>query len=135
MTMAEILTWLRERSEEFKRFNVHVDGARFTSELLTMLETALVAEAETLLTLSQAAARSGMSEEHLGRLLRQGRIPNAGRRGRPRLRVSDLPRKAPRISKRMDELAMPAYNPDADARSLVSRRRGGANGNSETAAK
>ena len=46
------------------------------------------------LTLGQAAAESGYSADHLSRLLRDGRIPNAGRPNAPRILRRDLPRKA-----------------------------------------
>ena len=42
-----------------------------------------------------AARESGYSADHLGRLVRDGRIPNAGRPGAPRIARSHLPRKAP----------------------------------------
>ena len=40
-----------------------------------------------------AARESGYSADHLGRLVRDGRIPNAGRPGAPRIARSHLPRK------------------------------------------
>jgi hypothetical protein len=51
------------------------------------------AENETL-TLTQASYTSGYSTDHLGRMIREGKLPNAGRKGSPRIRVRDLPRKA-----------------------------------------
>jgi hypothetical protein len=45
------------------------------------------------LTLSEAAAESGYSVDHLSRLLRSNRLPNAGRRYSPRIRRGDLPRR------------------------------------------
>jgi hypothetical protein len=55
------------------------------------LEAALRDEREQPLTLGQAAAESGYSEDHLGRELRLGRVPNAGKRHAPRIRRADLP--------------------------------------------
>jgi hypothetical protein len=49
--------------------------------------------------MEEAARESGYSAEHLGRLIRTGRIPNAGRRSAPRVRRGDLP-------------AKPAHRPD-----------------------
>jgi len=57
------------------------------------LEEALSREADRVLDLTRAAPVSGYSADHLGRFVRQGRIPNAGRRHAPRIRPSDLPRK------------------------------------------
>ena len=47
-----------------------------------------------LLNLEEAAALSGYSADHLGRLIRQGKIPNAGRKNAPKIRRADLPIKA-----------------------------------------
>ena len=59
------------------------------------LETTLRDRDETTLSLVEAARESGYSADHLGRLVRDGRIPNAGRPGAPRIARTDLPRKAP----------------------------------------
>lgn len=48
---------------------------------------------EELLTLTEAAKATGYSRGHLGRLVRQGKIPNHGRKHAPRVRLSDLPKK------------------------------------------
>ena len=48
---------------------------------------------ETTLTLTDAAKESGYSTDHLGRLVRDGKIPNAGRPGAPRVALRHLPRK------------------------------------------
>ncbi len=58
------------------------------------LETTLVERDETTLSLVEAARESGYSADHLGRLVRDGRIPNAGRPGAPRIARVHLPRKA-----------------------------------------
>ena len=58
------------------------------------LEAALVERDETTLSLVEAARESGYSADHLGRLVRDGKIPNAGRPGAPRIALKDLPRKA-----------------------------------------
>ena len=49
------------------------------------LEAALRQEDDTLLTLTEAARESGYSADHLGRLVRDGKIPNTGRPGAPRI--------------------------------------------------
>jgi hypothetical protein len=43
--------------------------------------------------LTEAARESGYSVEYLGRLVRHGMIPNPGKKGSPRIRRCDLPRK------------------------------------------
>ena len=63
------------------------------------IESALRSEAGEILTLAEAATRSGYSEEHLARLVRQKQIPDirpSGYLGRIRIRVADLPLKPAR---------------------------------------
>ena len=42
----------------------------------------------------ETARRSEYSADYLGRPVRDGKIPNAGRPGAPRIALKDLPRKA-----------------------------------------
>lgn len=46
------------------------------------------------LTLKEAAKESGYSQAHLGRLLAEGKVEMAGKKGSPRIRRNDLPKKA-----------------------------------------
>ena len=82
------------RRDEFQALSVLADGARICDEILTDFGEVLKTESNAVLTLGEAASRSGYSEGHLGRLVRQGEIPNAGRPNAPRIRASDLPVKA-----------------------------------------
>ena len=59
------------------------------------LETTIRERDETTLSLVEAARESGYSRDHLGRLVRDGKIPNAGRPNAPRIARRHLPRKAP----------------------------------------
>ena len=58
------------------------------------LEDALHDQDATLYTLQEAAAVSGYTAGHLGRLVRDGRIPNAGRPSAPRIAHRHLPEKS-----------------------------------------
>ena len=58
------------------------------------LDATLRERDETTLSLVEAARESGYSREHLGRLVRDGKIPNAGRPNAPRIARIHLPRKA-----------------------------------------
>jgi hypothetical protein len=49
------------------------------------------------LTIAEGSTESGYSEAHLRRLIAGGRVPNRGDRGSPRVRRSDLPKKASRL--------------------------------------
>lgn len=80
----------RERASQLTRY-----GAE--SQALTLLECASELEQlwqlwqEEPLTLSEAAKESGYSVDHIGRMVREGRIANAGRPNAPRIRRADLP--------------------------------------------
>ena len=57
------------------------------------LEAALASEGLEALTLDTAEIESGYSRTHLRRLLREGKILNAGEPGNPRILRRSLPRK------------------------------------------
>lgn len=70
------------------------------------------------LTLTQAARVCGYSADHLGRLIRDGKIANAGRNNAPRVRRADLPRKA--TLRAVDTLThIPHTSREQIARSIV----------------
>lgn len=84
------------------------------------VERALTQAEGEVLSLAEAARRSGYSEEHLARLIRMGRIPDRrppGSRGRLYIRASDLPRLPPK-----------AHTEGADVHELASRLLGGREG-------
>ena len=58
------------------------------------LEGTLRERDDTTYSLVEASRESGYSADHLGRLVRESKIPNAGRPGAPRIARVDLPRKA-----------------------------------------
>lgn len=103
----------RERAEDLKRWGA--DGAACALEhAAEELERVLAAESETLLTLTEAAARTGYSRDHIGRLIRRGTVPNAGRKNAPKVRLRDLSAIKPKLAApSVDE-----YDPASDARSL-----------------
>ena len=111
-------TTLRDTCAEF---NALVHGDKLIDAILTDVRQLLTHEGDTLLTLAAAAQRSGYSPDHLARLIRTGAIPNAGRRGAPRIRLADLPTRPARRPP-IDLPLSPHYDPIADARSLRDRR-------------
>ena len=117
--------WLTRR-DELRRLHAFVDGAVLCDELLIELDGLAQETASEPLSLKRAALESGYSVDHLGRLVREGRLRNAGRPHSPRICRGDLPAKARHaVASRQEQ----PYDPDADARSLVSRlRHGGDNG-------
>ena len=84
------------------------------------VESALREHADGLLSLDEAATRSGYSKDHLARMVRQGKIPDLrayGARGRILIRASDLPVKPHH-----------RHIPHADVHGLARRLRGGREG-------
>ena len=78
--------------------------APVVSRLADELTDALECDESELLTLEQAAHESGYSTEHLGRMVRTGKLSNAGRSHAPRIRRGDLPLKSSTL--RADESSL-----------------------------
>jgi hypothetical protein len=99
--------------------------ARAIEWAATQFERAVENRADEQLTLAQASARSGYSQDHLARLIREGRLPNAGRHGSPRIRAGDLPVR-PDSRHQNTEIVVSdpsrVYDPVADARAIGNRR-------------
>lgn len=94
-------------------------AAKAFGEAADDLDRELRHSAGELLNLSEAARRTGYSPDHIARLVRRGVVPNWGAKGRPKVRLADLPRKPPTLAARR---AKP-YDLDADARALVAARK------------
>lgn len=142
MTRTELLARWRTRRDEWRCLATLVDAAALIDQLLADLTDVFDSEQEIVLTLDDAAVRSGYSRDHLARLIRQHRIPNSGRRGAPRIRLGDLPiRPGFTVAtplKGLDRTSTPdanptrgCYDPRTDARSLASRRSGAAHARSD----
>jgi hypothetical protein len=104
----------REEAAMFRRYGAEQQAAACDLHA-DELENAIRSAAEERLTLAEAAAASGYSPRRLRELVAAGEIPNAGRKGAPRLRRSDLPRKAA-------GRPVGTYDATADALSLVASR-------------
>ena len=68
-------------------------GAALYRRHAAELQEALREAADEVLTLAEASTVSGYSESRLRHLIADGTIPQAGERGRPRVRRGDLPSK------------------------------------------
>lgn len=112
----EIVARWTSRLEEWRRFNVQVDGATLAAEVLADLQQVAANEGDVALTLSAAADLSGYTTDHLSRLIRDGTIRNAGRKGSPRILRKDLPIRPSRVASGRGA----PYNAVADARFLRS---------------
>ncbi len=84
--------WLARR-DELRTLHALVDGAELCDKMVAELDDALRAEQAAVLSLREASRASGYSADHLGRLIRAGALPNAGRPNAPKIRLVDLPRK------------------------------------------
>jgi len=121
VTRQDFTTRWRARRDELARLGAQVDGAKLCDEVLADVEALLNSEDEVLLSLRDAAERSGYSPDHLRRLHRAGKLP-ARRDGRRLFfRAVDLPRKLTVV----DEQPLKAYDPVADARRVTTRRNDG----------
>jgi len=95
VTPPELVAAWRARAEELKPYAPAAAHAFETASI--ELEQALLMAAAEPLKLRDAALESGYSVDHLARLIRQGKLRNAGRPNAPRVRRGDLPRKSARL--------------------------------------
>jgi hypothetical protein len=115
MNVAIITRW-ETRRIELAKLHAQVDGAALIEGFLGDLES--LTGNEPAVSLVEASRRSGYSADHLGKLIRSGRLQNHGRLHAPAVRLSECPKKTTLATN-----SGRAYNADADARSLVSTRR------------
>lgn len=127
MTIETLARNWRLRAGKLRDWASAEEAARAWEEAARELEAVLAAEYHELLNLQQAAERSGYSPDHLGRLLREGRIPNSGRANAPRISVADLPRK-PGQTPTQEVGQHTAIAKEFVARSVLNAARGGGNG-------
>ncbi|MDE0082097.1 MAG: hypothetical protein OXT72_05560 [Gammaproteobacteria bacterium] len=90
--MTALLEDWRRRAGTIRQYGGEA-SARALEACAAELEAALRRKDRTVLTLKDAARATGYSAGHLGRLVRAGTIPNAGRPGAPRIALRHLPRK------------------------------------------
>src|SRR5580704_14810709 len=93
----EVLARWQRRHDEWQKLGVTVNGAMIVAEVIADLRAILEGDSGELLPLAEAARESGYSADHLARLVRESRIPNAGRRGKPMIRRCDLPVRPPKL--------------------------------------
>jgi len=93
MCLSELVAKWSTRRDEYRRLSVMVDGARLCEEVIADIRLLIKTQGETVLSLSGAAEISGYSREHLGRLVKDGKLANVGQPGAPKVRRIDLPMK------------------------------------------
>jgi len=119
MQLDQFLIKRRQEAERLSEYGAQVDPAKLIARLLAELCAAVQDERDGLLTLSDAARQSGYSADHVGRLVRTGKLPNHGTRHRLRVRAGDLPKKP---HQRVASTRPVRYDPETDARSLGRQR-------------
>lgn len=120
MTPIELRERWTYRRDDYARTHAMVSGEVIANDILNDLATLDKTIMDRPLTLKESADESGYSIDHLGWLVRRGRIPNAGHRHAPRIKREDLP---PAKSRGVAGKRKRAYDVDADARSLRIPRR------------
>jgi hypothetical protein len=111
----------RQKAAEFK--NHALESLAATYELVAaQLEHALAHHRDLPLSLRQAAREGGYSETHLGRLVAEGAIPNAGRKHAPRIRRRDVPLKRGHLAQRSRPQQLSGTSRSQIARSIVNRK-------------
>ncbi len=93
MTRDEVLDRWRARQAEWTALGVSLSGEKIATEVLKDMESLLDAEGSEPLRLTEAARRTGYRADYIGRLIRDGKVPNAGRPKAPLVRLRDLPKK------------------------------------------
>lgn len=102
----------RNRATELRRYGAEQQA--LTLEIAAdELDRALRAVKEEVLTLRAAAETSGYSERRIREMIADGTIPQAGRRGAPRVRRGDLPTRRRNPG---------TYDPEQDAAAILARR-------------
>ena len=91
MTPKELAASWRADAETFARYASPLSDVcrRHADEL----DAALRSLQDEALSLAEAASESGYSSDRLRHLVAAGALPNAGEKGRPRVRRGDLPTK------------------------------------------
>ncbi len=116
------LAGIRAKAAELRNTFGDEERARAIEWAASLVERALQEQGDECLTLAEASARSGYSQDHLARLIREGRLPNAGRPHTPRIRAADLPRRRSPQQNVVVSKGPRVYDPVADARAIGSRR-------------
>ena len=109
----------REEGQRLRTLEAHGQAAAL-EQAAKELDAEITKSESELLTIREAAAESGYSEEHLRRLAREGDLPverNGGSKSKIKVLRADLPAKQRRDGR--DRPARVDYDPDEDARDIA----------------
>ena len=118
-----LISQWRDEAETLRRRGV-AGHATLLESCAEELESALRQKHDEPLNLTEAARVSGYSREHLGRLLKEGGIPNAGQPGAPKIRRGDLPTKSAKLRPPKSVLQCSSISKDDVVRSVVTQGKG-----------
>lgn len=121
LSLADLISSWRVQSQELRAWGAE-SNAQTLERAADQLEAALQEQQDELLTLRQGAEVSGYSEDHLGRLVREGKLTNHGRRNAPRVRRGELPKKGLNGDGHDDRFTIPSKA--QIARAVVTSSRG-----------
>jgi hypothetical protein len=124
MTPNDFRAKWRTEADALRRRHATVDGAELCKEILADFDAVVAAEMEVVLNLQEAAAESGYSPDHLGALIRKKALPQAGRPGAPKIRRSDLPKKASGLRPPPQAFKIVPATPGEIARAVVNSTNG-----------
>jgi hypothetical protein len=96
MTLNELRAKWAARAAEFETLGVMVSASMLCRAILDDLESLPAGSEEVMLSIAEASTYSGYSQDHLARLVRQGKLRTlreSGSRGRYVFRQGDLPQK------------------------------------------
>ena len=119
-----LINRLRDDAEVLHRYG-DARGAQMCRTFADELEGVSRDAGDELVSLQQAADESGYSAEHLGRLIRDGKLQNRGRKGSPLLRRGDLPRKTKGCDRGSARGRRKAYLEDGLFRDIANSKFGG----------
>lgn len=90
MILSALPNYWRARAVDLEPFSP--SAAQAFREAAELLEQTL-GRSDEAVTLKDASRLGGYSVDALQRMVAAGRIPNAGRKGKPRIRLGDIPKK------------------------------------------
>jgi hypothetical protein len=114
----------REQASQLRSLGADAQ-ARILDFCADELAAAILRGGDERLSLQRAAQESGYSVDHLAPLLREGRIPNSGRKDKPLIRRGDLPQKARKRKEESLRLNPSGYVPDRLFRDIIHSKFGG----------
>lgn len=95
-TLAVLEAKWQQRLSEWRALGVAVNGEKIAGEVLEDLHALSSEQNNVTMSPTEAAAITNYHPESIARLARTGKVPNYGTKHRPRVKVSELPRKAER---------------------------------------